>query len=248
MTTTDGIFSRVSGGRISHEIVAQIEAAIASGSLQPGDRLPPERELAEILGVSRITVRDALRTMEAVGLMDIRVGANGGAFVQAPPTEVVEKTFAHMVMLSDLDPDEVAEARLAVELNVVTLAAKRATAEDFEALTQAIERGREALANGSYQTSYSREFHVLLAHAAHNRALEILVRSFRGTFSMAAVRAREPSDIAHLKSVDEHERIVKCVITRDISGAGRALADHFARSTALGPKVEDILGTAYSTD
>lgn len=248
MTTAEGVFSPVSGGRISSEIVGQIEAAIASGSLQQGDRLPSERELAEIFGVSRITLRDALRTMEALGLLDIRVGATGGAFVQAPPSEVVEKTFGHMVRLASLDPDEIAEARLAAELNIGNLAVKRATPEDIEALSNAIDMGRKALAEGSYDTSCSREFHVLLARAAHNRALEILVQSFRGAFSMAAVRAREPADVARRRSLDEHEQIAKAVIARDAEAVGRALADHFARSTNLGSRVEDLLGSAYSED
>ncbi|HVR78406.1 MAG TPA: FCD domain-containing protein [Acidimicrobiia bacterium] len=248
MTARPNMFSPVSGVRISDEIVAQIEAAIAAGTLQEGDRLASERELAEIFGVSRITVRDALRTMEALGLVDIRVGATGGAFVQAPPSEVVEKTYGHMVRLASLDPDEVAEARLAVELNIVTLAVKRATPEDLEALAENIDKGRKALGEGSYDTSYSREFHALLARGAHNRALEMLVRSFRGAFSMASVRAREPAEQAHRRSLDEHERIAACVIARDAPAAGRALADHFARSTSLGSRVEDLLGSAYPPD
>ncbi|MGH8946290.1 MAG: FadR/GntR family transcriptional regulator [Acidimicrobiia bacterium] len=244
--TAEAIFSSVSGGRISSEIVGQIEAAIASGSLKEGDRLPPERELAEIFGVSRITVRDALRTMEALGLLDIKVGATGGAFVQAPPSEVVERTFGYMVRLASLDPDEVAEARLAVELNIGTLAVLRATREDLDALNDAIEQGRKALADGSYDSSYSREFHALLARAAHNRALEILVRSFRGAFSMAPVRAREPAAVAHRRSLEEHEAIAKGVTARDAAAVGRALADHFARSTDLGARVEELLGSEQS--
>jgi DNA-binding FadR family transcriptional regulator len=233
---------------MSSEIVGQIEAAIASGSLKQGDRLPPERELAEIFGVSRITVRDALRTMEALGLLDIKVGATGGAFVQSPPSEVVEKTFGYMVRLASLDPDEVAEARFAVELNIGTLAVQRATPEDLGVLNEAIEQGRIALANGTYDSSYSREFHALLARAAHNRALEIMVGSFRGAFSMAVVRAREPAEVAHRRSLEEHEAIAKGVTARDAAAVGRALADHFARSTNLGSRVEVLLAPDYSGD
>ena len=78
-----GLFNRINPGRISG-IVDQIRLLMRQGQLQPGDRLPAERELCEHFGVSRVTVREALRVLEANGLVEIRVGARGGAFVRSP--------------------------------------------------------------------------------------------------------------------------------------------------------------------
>src|SRR5688572_14610888 len=93
-----GVFQRVSTGRISEEIVEQVKLAIREGRLEPGDRLPSERELTTQFGVSRMSVRDALRILEAGDLIEIRVGARGGAFVKAPGSHVVGEGIANMMM------------------------------------------------------------------------------------------------------------------------------------------------------
>src|SRR5262245_7819270 len=78
------MFTKVRVGRVSEEVVKQVQEAIFSGELKPGDRLPPERELAEQFGLSRMSVRDALRTLESSGLVKIKVGSSGGAFIREP--------------------------------------------------------------------------------------------------------------------------------------------------------------------
>src|SRR3990170_4953040 len=83
------LFRPVNTGRISEEIVEQIKLAIRAGQVRLGDRLPSERDFAEQFGVSRVSVRDALRILETSGLIEIRVGARGGAYVTAPPSTLV---------------------------------------------------------------------------------------------------------------------------------------------------------------
>src|SRR5919198_3938433 len=94
------LFNPVSPGRVSAEIVEQVKAAIRDGRLAPGDQLPPERDLTRQLGVSRVSVRDALRMLEAQGLVEVRVGARGGAFVTTPAPGLVGEGIADMLLLS----------------------------------------------------------------------------------------------------------------------------------------------------
>src|SRR5215218_5808243 len=107
-----GMFAPVTVTRASSSIVDQIRAVILGGKLPKGGRLPPERELAEQFSVSRVTVRDGLRALEAMGLIEVRVGARGGAFVTAPTGSVVGQTMSDMMAMSVVTPEDIAEARL----------------------------------------------------------------------------------------------------------------------------------------
>src|SRR3954463_12303314 len=108
---TAGLFAPVSVARASSSIADQIRQAIVTGKLNEGERLPPERELAEQFGVSRVTVRDALRALEAMGLIEVRVGARGGAFVTVPSGSIVGQTMSDMMMMSAGTPRDNFEAR-----------------------------------------------------------------------------------------------------------------------------------------
>src|SRR5215210_6913491 len=166
-----GMFAPVSVARASSAIAAQIREAITSGRIAEGARLPPERDLAEQFGVSRVTVRDALRALEALGLIDVRVGARGGAFVTAPTGSHIGQTMGDMMLMNALSPEDIVEARLMVELGTVTIACSRATDDDLSPLRELMGRAKAALAAGTYTPELSWEFHSLLAAAAHNSAV-----------------------------------------------------------------------------
>ena len=232
---TSDLFVPVAGARISAAITEQIRSAILERKLQPGDRLPNERDLAARFGVSRVTVRDALRALEAAGLVEIRVGSSGGAFVRAPTTAVVQAGISNMLLLSTVKPDEIAEARLIFELGTVTLAVERATEGDVAELRALCEEGASALAAGAYDSELSRAFHARLARAAQNHAVELMTASFAGPLSMHRVRERFPVDWSHERTVEEHRRIVEAIADRDVSRARAAMTEHLLRGTALAP-------------
>src|ERR671939_458481 len=142
---TPSPFTPVTVGRASAAIAEQIRNAILEGRVRSGERLSPERELAEQFGVSRVTVRDALRILEAMGLIEVRVGARGGAFVTAPTGSVVGQTMSDMMLMSALTAEDIVEARLILELGTVTLACARATDEDLARVRALCERSREEL-------------------------------------------------------------------------------------------------------
>jgi GntR family transcriptional repressor for pyruvate dehydrogenase complex len=241
-----GLFAPISVARASSSIADQIRSAIVNGRLREGERLPPERELAEQFGVSRVTVRDALRALEAGGLVEVRVGARGGAFVTVPTGALVGQTMSDMMMMQAISPEDIVEARLIVELGTVSVACVRATDEDLARLRENVERGAEALRAHTYTREASWDFHTALAAAAHNAAVDGLTQSFRSTLSLHPVRTREGT-AAHELSVEEHTRIVDALERRDAGTARREMAAHLMRGTNLAKRESPLLGL-WSTE
>ncbi|HEY3542682.1 MAG TPA: FadR/GntR family transcriptional regulator [Gaiellaceae bacterium] len=235
-----GLFAPVSVARASSSIADQIRQAIVTGRLAEGERLPPERELAEQFGVSRVTVRDALRALEAMGLIEVRVGARGGAFVTVPTGSIVGQTMSDMMMMSAVTPEDIVEARLVVELGTVTLACARATDEDIAALQELAQRGEEALKSKTYTRELSWDFHALVAQAAHNVAIEGLTHSFRSSLSMHPIRTRE-GNRAYALTVEEHARILDALVRHDGATARREMAQHLLRGTNLEKRESELL-------
>jgi GntR family transcriptional regulator, transcriptional repressor for pyruvate dehydrogenase complex len=230
LRAADDIFSPVSTGRISEEIVDQIKGAILEGRLSPGDRLPPERNLAERFGASRVTVRDALRILEASGLIEIRVGARGGAFVTAPAAEIVGEGIANMIMLSSLSPEEVTEARFLLELGMMPMVCERATDDDIDALSEICERSEAALRDKAYRVELSAEFHTRLARCTHNKAIEMILNSFHGPLLMSLMRAKEVAPEMGGRGVEEHKELVQAIRDRDEARAHVIMSAHLART------------------
>jgi GntR family transcriptional repressor for pyruvate dehydrogenase complex len=224
------LFSRVSVGRISEIIVEQIRLLMRQGQLKPGDRLPPERDLCERFGVSRVTVREALRMLESAGLVEIRVGARGGAFVTAPSSNRVGEGLADLLTLSVISAADVTEVRLILEVGIVPLVCERATEDDLAKLEKICERAEVAVRNREYTMDMSLEFHTAVAQATHNPALEMLVESFRGPILMSLKEAKEVAPEMGGLGSKEHERFVQAVRRRDADGAARIMREHLART------------------
>lgn len=156
-------------------VVEQLRRAIQLGRFEPGNRLPAERELAQQLGVSRMTVREALRLLQGEGLVEIRRGRNGGAVVISP--EVRRPQIKRELRRRLVELDAVAEFRLAVEPAAARLAAERRTTRDLNALKSLAKSMTELIGSPDGPSTPSRffaldsEFHHRIAAAAHNQML-----------------------------------------------------------------------------
>jgi GntR family transcriptional regulator, transcriptional repressor for pyruvate dehydrogenase complex len=226
------MFNRISVGRISEVIVEQIRQLIRQGQLKPGDRLPPERDLCEQFGVSRVTIREALRMLEASGLVEIRVGARGGAFLTAPTSNRVSEGITDLLTMSVISAADVTEARMILEVGIVPLVCERATPQDLADLEKICERSWDALRADAYTMDMSLEFHARMAQATHNPAISMLVDSFREPMLMSLQRAREAAPEMGRVGTKEHERLVAAVRRRDADTATRIMREHLER-TAL---------------
>jgi DNA-binding FadR family transcriptional regulator len=227
---TAELFSPVSVGRISEVIVDQIRLLIRQGQLKPGDRLPAERDLCERFGVSRVTVREALRMLETSGLVEIRVGARGGAFVTAPTSGRVEEGLADLLSMSVISAADVTEVRLILETGMIPLACERATEQNLAELDDICARSRAALRTGEYSMDLSAEFHIGVARATHNPALTMLAESFRGPLLMSLQQAKAAAPEMGRLGTQEHLRLVAALRDRDCEAATRIMRAHLRRT------------------
>jgi GntR family transcriptional repressor for pyruvate dehydrogenase complex len=223
-------FTPVSTNRVSEEVVRQVKAAIREGRLAPGDQLPAERDLTKQLGVSRVSVRDALRMLEAQGLIEVRVGARGGAFVTTPAPTLVGEGIGDMLLFAEVTPTDLTEMRMILELGVVELACARATEDDLQALEGICDRADALAAAGQYDPALSAEFHAQLARSSHNPALALVAESLQGPLAGSLREARRVDPQAGRAGPLEHRALVEALRTRDAAVALRIMTEHIGRT------------------
>lgn len=219
-------FAPIKRKRLSDEVSAQIQVRIASGELRSGDKLPPERELAESFGVSRGAVREALRNLERTGLVALQAGSRGGAFIgQGGGSGLIGDSFRNLYQLGTVSLDELTEARLWLESTVTRIACMRATEADIAALTANVDEAERLLKARRYDDKIDVhiEFHNLLARATHNAVMAMLMGAL-----MEVMR-----DFAHAAGGERHDLTIKArrhflkkLRARDAEGAVRAMTEH----------------------
>lgn len=224
------LFSKVSVGRISERIVEQIRLLLQRGQLRPGDRLPAERDLCVRFGASRVSVREALRVLEASGLVEIRVGARGGAFVTAPGSDRIGAGLADLISLSASSAAHVTEVRLILETGIVPLVCQRATEQDLADLAEIGQRSEEALRTTGHSPALSAEFHIRVARATHNPAIAMLAESLRSLLLITLQQAKQLAPAMGRRGAAEHRRFVAAVGTGDCEAATRIMREHLERT------------------
>lgn len=208
---------------LSAAIVDRIKASIDRGELRPGDRLPPERELARHLGVSRLSVREAIKVLCAMGLLEVRPGE--GTFVRrATADSLVDPVLlGHLVEEGTLV--ELTEVRMVIEVEMAGLAAARATDEDIEALTAIHQRMADQIARGENFLDADREFHVALCEATRNGVLQ---KVYEGIMDLIDHLRRRTYHVpgVDIRARDTHQAILDAVRARDPAAARDAMRRH----------------------
>lgn len=202
-------------------VVTQLTRAIELGRLLPGDQLPPERELAMQLGISRVTLRSALRDLETAKLLErARRGSGGGALVVAAGSRSVTDA-GHRALRDQLE--QIYEFRVACESAAAELAAARRTDADLAQLEGTIEELRGELTPGRFRAA-DNSFHLAIAGAAGNRSLREAVEDARAAMfrPLDAIRF----ELVVTSTVEHHRRILDAIAARDPEGARLGIVDH----------------------
>jgi GntR family transcriptional repressor for pyruvate dehydrogenase complex len=211
--------------RIYEDIVRQVKALIADGRLTSGDRLPPERELAERFRVSRASVREALRSLQSRGLIEIRAGE--GAFVRDVSVEALIEPLALVILPHREAVGELFEARRILEPAIAALAARRATREEVGEMERILEEQAREVAQGKTGMAQDSALHAAIAGAAHNRAI---VRIVSALLDLLA-QSREESLLTPgrpTRSHRDHVRMLDAIRRGDEAAAHLAMRAHLA--------------------
>jgi GntR family transcriptional repressor for pyruvate dehydrogenase complex len=212
-------------------VVERIEEQILAGALRVGDRLPPERELAGLLGVSRPAVREGLRMLEAQGVLSAAVGTGpeSGTIISAVPDEALTRLLRLHVALSSFPHDDVVEARVMLERWSARLAARNATEADRAQMRRMLDLMDDPELPRHEFNELDTAFHVALAEASSNRLVADMTKAIRGAVRPAILAAFEdlpdwPALAAELRV--QHRAVLDAVEARDPDAAAAAVERH----------------------
>lgn len=224
--------------RAYEQVAAQIRDLVLSGQLTSGDRLPTEGELCERFGVSRSTVREALRTLASDGIVVTQRGANGGTFIAAPGADrIMDYLTGTLSLMAGSEEVSVAELLEARELLEVP-AARKAAVRRTDDLVARLEANVAAMRHSHRDQSFgvNRTFHEIVLEASDNRLLRVMTQPLFSTLQSRFLRD-QTSEEFWTQVIDDHERITRAIDAGDADAAARAMVDHLA---ALRPTYERI--------
>ena len=209
--------------RIYEEIVRQIRLLIADGHLKSGDRLPPERDLAERFRVSRTSVREAMRALESRGLIGIRPGE--GAFVREVSVETLIEPLALVILAQRESLADLYEARRLLEPPIAALAARRASPEEVADMARILEEQGSEVTAGRTGLTQDAAFHTALAHSTHNRAITRIVTTLMDLLSQSREESLSQPG-RPVRSHGDHRHILAAVEAGDPRKAEQAMLAH----------------------
>ncbi|HVA12209.1 MAG TPA: FCD domain-containing protein [Stellaceae bacterium] len=209
---------------LSAQLVAEIRQALFEKRLRPGDFLGGEQDIANQRGVSRIVARDALRTLEALGIVEIKVGSGGGARIARGDPRRFAEALAVQLELAGTDVAEIMDAQRAVEALAAELAAEHATKPDIARLKTLLAEGDRALDDVAGFTRNGADFHLAIAEASHNRVLVVQLQSLQHVSWPVRNPTLTHDVAAHVQ--EAHRDLVKLIEMRDPGGARRVMDDH----------------------
>jgi GntR family transcriptional regulator, transcriptional repressor for pyruvate dehydrogenase complex len=214
--------------RVTGRLIARIKALIADGSISPGSKFPPEREMAKDFGVNRASIRQALKVLEIMGVLSQHVG--DGTYLSASAETILNEPIDFLVLLDDLSHHELFETRLIVEPELTARAAERATAEDMQALRNAVLAMERSKTNRE-RLDADLAFHDAIFRASGNRICQLLFKGIHRTVLTSMSRLSER--VSMEQPLKFHRQIYAAIRERDADAARTAMRDHILDARSL---------------
>lgn len=235
------MYTPIQTGRLYEQIVAQIEARILSGDLQPGDKLPAERELAEQFGVSRTAIREAMKALTQRGLVEIYPGR--GTFVTHSASAAMRHSIDLLVRIGHDDGiTDLVEVREILEPEIAALAATRATEENIAIMQDAIDAMDESIDDPETYIEADLDFHLALAQGSDNILIPVLIDTLVELLREHRQQAARVAG-ALIRGQPHHKKIIEAIENRDPDSARSAMRAHLEQ---IRYDIETALASTHS--
>lgn len=229
----ENLFHKAKQNRIFQDVVEQVQTAILDGQLSAGDRLAPERELCEMFQTSRGTLREALRILEQKGLIEIRLGINGGAYVKDANAELMAENLAMLLRSHIVSLEHLAEFREGVEGTVTALAAMRSTAADDKKLVllidEAAQNREKGMAGWNSFVQVDEKIHTEIARIAGNPLYTFVLQSIHENIHRYYDKFLSVGETEMEENFQDLRLIVEAVAGKDPETASRIAVEHVRR-------------------
>ncbi len=230
------LFHKAKQNRIFQDVVEQIQTAILEGQLSAGDKLAPERELCEMFQTSRGTLREALRILEQKGLIEIRLGINGGAYVKDANAELMAENLAMLIRSHNVSLEHLAEFREGVEGTVTGLAARRSTASDDKKLAvlldEAAQNREKGMAGWNGFVQVDEKIHTEIARIAGNPLYIFVLQSIHENIHRYYDKFLTVGETEMDENYQDLLLIVEAIASKDPDTASRMAIEHVRRFSA----------------
>jgi GntR family transcriptional repressor for pyruvate dehydrogenase complex len=221
------MFISVKSDKVSQHIIDQIRNAIFDGRLKPGDKLPSERELIENFKVSKATLREALRSLEVLGFLEIRKGVSGGAFVTEVDMTKARDSFNNFLLFKNLSLKDLSEVRLLLEPYIAEKATLAITREDLHRLEKLIKDSEQAIKGDiAFESRKDEiEFHRIIASVTGNPIL-MFILDFVENLLIDTKAILKPGREFSTKVLRAHKRIYNALLERNIKKVHQEMVRH----------------------
>ena len=220
-------FETVKSNRISQNIVEQIRGAILSGDLKVGAQLPSETDFSKHFGVSKSSLREAYRVLEAYDLLEIRQGMSGGAFIKEVDLATVKDSLVNYLFFQNPGLKEYTQIRMYIEPQVVKICAEKATTEDLDYLDNNIRTMEQTQEGEIFSTYLDCAFHKKLVDITDNKIVSLVVESVQT--ALINIKQMVHTDEIFFKRVcADHKKIVAALRKRDPELASQAMINHIS--------------------
>jgi GntR family transcriptional repressor for pyruvate dehydrogenase complex len=225
MKTVQVLLKPIQRTTLSEALFEKLVGHVVNGDWKPGDRIPAERELSQQLGIGRASLREALKALELLGIIESRVG--DGTFV-CPRSDFMARPLLWAIAGTDQSElQDLIDARLAMEEAVAGFAAERATSEDVQRIQEAHIEMRDHLHEAQLSVEGDMRFHAALSAAAHNQILQHAVELLRNLMKPWIVMKHKIPGAA-ARSYEQHERVIAAILNRSSAQAREAMRSHIA--------------------